>query len=161
MLGAMSEDAQEQAGIVVGVDGSETSKDALRWAARQAKRDNVALRVISAWRIPNSFYGGGVPGAIERDLEAESKATLDEIIAEVVGRDGPTDITAVAIEGHPAPELVKASESAELLVVGNRGRGAFAGMLLGSISDYCVRYSSCPVVVVRHRERGTEPSVSH
>ncbi len=148
----MSEDTRGQAGIVVGVDGSETSKDALRWAARHAKRDDVPLRVILACRIPNSFYGGGVPGTIERDLEGEAQTTLNELVAEVVGADGPTQLTAEAIEGHPAPELVKASESAELLVVGNRGRGAFAGMLLGSISDYCVRYASCPVVVVRHRD---------
>jgi nucleotide-binding universal stress UspA family protein len=148
----MSEERPDQVGIVVGVDGSDASKDALRWAARQAKRDNTPLRVILAWHIPNTFYGGGVPGAIERDLEGESQATLDEIIAEVVGADGPADVTAHAIEGHPAPELVKASQTAELLVVGHRGRGAFAGMLLGSISDYCVRYASCPVVVVRHRE---------
>jgi nucleotide-binding universal stress UspA family protein len=148
----MSEGTQEQAGIVVGVDGSETSKEALRWAARQAKRDGVALRVILAWRIPNSFYGGGVPGVIEQDLEGTAQTTVEQVVAEVVGADGPASLTAEAIEGHPAPELVKASETAELLVVGNRGRGAFAGMLLGSISDYCVRYSACPVVVVRRRE---------
>ncbi len=139
-------------GIVVGVDGSEASKEALRWAVRQAGRDGAPLRVMMAWRVPNSFYGGGVPGAIERDLAAETRDNLDEILAEVVGDPDGVAIEPEVVEGHPAPELVKASESADLLVVGNRGRGAFAGMLLGSISDYCVRYAACPVVVVRHRE---------
>ena len=137
--------------IVVGVDGSDASKDALRWAVRQAALAGATLQAIMCWRVPNTFYGGGVPLVLERDLAAESQAAFDELIKEVVGEDGATKLTAKAVEGHAAAELLKASEGAELLVVGNRGRGAFAGMLLGSISDYLVSHAPCPVVVVRHQ----------
>jgi nucleotide-binding universal stress UspA family protein len=140
------------AGIVVGVDGSETSKDAFRWAAREARRDSVALRAILCWRIPNAFYGGAVPSPIEQDLAQHSKIALDEIVQEVIGGEGLPGLSAEVIEGHAATELVKAAETAELLVVGSRGRGAFVGMLLGSVSDYCVQHASCPVVVVRHHD---------
>jgi nucleotide-binding universal stress UspA family protein len=138
--------------IVVGVDGSETSKDALRWAAREARREGARLRVVLCWRVPNQFYGGGVPAPIERDLKGESQAAVEEIAKEVLGDDGPSEVSTEAIEGHAAAELVKAAETAELLVVGSRGRGAFAGMLLGSISRYCVSHAACPVVVVRHHD---------
>jgi len=135
--------------VVVGVDGSEASKDALRWAVRQAVLVGAEVHAIYAWRVPNTFYGGGVPSVLERDLSHDSQTELDEIITEVVG-ERPAHLVAKAVEGHAAPTLVDASEYAQLLVVGSRGRGAFAGMLLGSISDYCVSHAACPVVVVRH-----------
>jgi nucleotide-binding universal stress UspA family protein len=146
------ESSNTTAGIVVGVDGSETSKDALRWAAREARRDGVGLRAIMCWRIPNAFYGGTVPRPIEHELAERSKVALDEMVQEVIGGDGLPGLSAEVIEGEAATELVKAAETAELLVVGSRGRGAFVGMLLGSVSDYCVQHSSCPVVVVRHHD---------
>jgi nucleotide-binding universal stress UspA family protein len=137
--------------IVVGVDGSDASKDALRWAVHQSELAGAALHAIMCWRVPNTFYGGGVPGVLERDLAAESQAAFDQLVTEVLGEHGAATLTATAVEGHAAEELLKASEGAELLVVGSRGRGAFAGMLLGSISDYLVSHAPCPVVVVRHQ----------
>jgi len=136
--------------VIVGVDGSDASKDALRWAVHQAGLVGAEVHAIYAWRVPNTFYGGGVPSAVERDLAHDSQTELNEIITEVVG-EHPEHLIAKAVEGHAAPTLVEASEHAQLLVVGSRGRGAFAGMLLGSISDYCVSHAGCPVVVVRHR----------
>jgi len=137
--------------IVVGVDGSDASKDALRWAVRQAQLVGAELHAIFAWRVPNAFYGGGVPATLEKNLAQDSKTELDEVITDVLG-DHPDHLVPLVVEGHAAPTLVDASKQAQLLVVGSRGRGAFAGMLLGSISDYCVSHASCPVVVVRHQE---------
>jgi nucleotide-binding universal stress UspA family protein len=137
--------------IVVGVDGSEASNEALRWAANQAKLTGSTLRAITCWRVPNTFYGGGVPGALERDLAGDSQKALDDIVTQVLGQEAPAGLQATAVEGHAAPVLIEAAESAELLVLGSRGRGAFAGMLLGSVSDYCVSHAPCPVVVVRRR----------
>lgn len=148
----MSEAANSQTPpVVVGVDGSEASKDALRWAVRQASLVGAEVHALFAWHVPNTFYGGGVPSVLERDLARDSQAELEQAITEAVGAH-PDGLVATAVEGHAAPTLVEASKTAQLLVVGSRGRGAFAGMLLGSISDYCVSHAACPVVVVRHRD---------
>jgi nucleotide-binding universal stress UspA family protein len=146
----MSDVSSESPVMVVGVDGSDASKEALAWAAGQAKLTGAHLRAITCWRVPNAFYGGGVPGAVERDLQGDSQRALEAIVADVLGGDHPAQLSATAVEGHAAPVLIEAAKGAELLVVGSRGRGAFAGMLLGSVSDYCVSHSPCPVVVVRH-----------
>lgn len=140
----------QKAPVIVGVDGSDASKDALRWAFNQATLVGAELRALLVWKIPNTFYGGGVPAVLERGVVHDAQAELDGIVADVFG-EHPAHLVASAVEGHPAPTLVEASKSAQLLVVGSRGRGAFAGMLLGSISDYCVSHAACPVVVVRHR----------
>jgi nucleotide-binding universal stress UspA family protein len=134
--------------IVVGVDGSTASRDALRWAAGQAKLTGASLRVVSSWRWPN--YITRVPPGV--DLAADTAQTLDEAVeealAEVDGLDG-IEISRRVVEGPPGPALLTQSDGAELLVVGAQGRAAFPGMLLGSVAEYCVRHGDCPVVVVR------------
>ncbi len=135
--------------VVVGVDGSDASKRALRWAAHHASLLGAELQVVTAWRVPNTFYGGGIPATLEQDLARDTLHALEETINDVLGDPRPAHVVAQAIEGHAAPTLVEMSRRAQLLVVGNRGRGAFAGMLLGSVSDYCASHAQCPVVVVR------------
>jgi nucleotide-binding universal stress UspA family protein len=137
--------------IVVGVDGSDASRDALRWAAGQAAVTGATLWAITTWHIPMINYGAAMPGSIEADVTRDSKEALDQALSEVVGPEPSIKVVADVVEGHPADVLVRAAEEAELLVVGSRGHGAFKGMFLGSVSTHCVSHASCPVVVVRHR----------
>ena len=134
--------------IVVGVDGSEPSKEALRWAARQARLTNAKLQVIAAWEWPVSWgWAPAYPTGF--DPEADTRRALEGAVEEVLGSDADPHL--VVVEGRPAPALLRASEDAELLVVGSRGRGEFAGMVLGSVSEHCVHHASCPVVVIHAR----------
>lgn len=137
--------------IVVGVDGSDPSKDALRWAAGQAGLTGATLRAIMTWHVPMINYGAAMPASIEADVSRDCKEALDQALTDVLGAAPSIRVTADVVEGHPAEVLVRAAEKAELLVVGSRGHGAFKGMFLGSVSTHCVSHAQCPVVVVRHR----------
>ncbi|HEY0168880.1 MAG TPA: universal stress protein [Jatrophihabitans sp.] len=135
--------------IVVGVDGSETSRDAARWALSQAALTGTGLRAVSSWRWPN--YLTRVPPGV--DLAQETGEVLDEIMDGVLAENpqaaATVPVTKHVIEGPAGPALLTQSAGATLLVVGARGRAAFPGMLLGSVAEYCVRQGTCPVVVVR------------
>jgi nucleotide-binding universal stress UspA family protein len=133
--------------IVVGVDGSEPSKDALRWAIRQAELTGADVLAIIAWHLPNT-YGQMLPEGL--DFEHDARTSLGEIIRDVLGPEPSVKVTAEVAEGSAAAALIEASTGADLLVVGSRGHGAFSGMLLGSVSEHCVSHASCPVVVLRH-----------
>ena len=134
--------------IVVGIDGSQSSVDALSWAAQQARLTGAVLEVVTTWQWPTS-YGFGVIFPEGWDPSEDAKKALDEAI-EPVGRAHPeVRIRPRIVEGHPAPVLVAASEGADLLVVGSRGHGEFAGMLIGSVSEHCVTNAHCPVLVLR------------
>jgi nucleotide-binding universal stress UspA family protein len=136
--------------VVVGVDGSESSKDALRWAMRYARMAGATVRAVTVWHFPASFGWGPVPAIPEMDLEADARAALKETVEAVAGAEEPVTIQTEVVEGPPALMLLRAAAGAELLVVGSRGHGAFAGMLLGSVSEHCVHHATCPVVVIRH-----------
>ena len=135
--------------ILVGVDGSESSNGALRWATRQATLTDASLEVIMTWEWPSS-YGWSFPLPAEYDPAADAQRLLDGVIAELRESHPNLDIRPRVVEGHPAPTLVEASRGADLLVVGSRGHGEFAGMLLGSVSEFLTTHSRCPVVVIRH-----------
>jgi len=131
--------------IVAGVDGSEEGTLALRWALRQAALTGARLHVVSAWQVP---FGYGFPEAyIGTDVEDGFRAHLRQILHDVPAGDVP--VSSSVVNGVPAAVLVEASRGAELLVVGSRGHGAFAGLLLGSVSTHCVSHAHCPVTVVR------------
>ena len=135
--------------IVVGVDGSEASNNALRWAARQAELTDAELQVIIAWRPPTTY---GVPADYsEVDFEGEARKTVDAAVGKVLGAQPAVPVLTRVIAGHAAPALMDAAREADLLVVGSHGHGTFTGMLLGSTSQHCVHHSPCPVVVVRGR----------
>ena len=131
--------------IVVGVDGSAASANALRWATRQAALTGSELRAISSWRWPN-YITIKPPGL---DLAADAERTLNELVDRVLVDFPGVQVSRRVIEGPPGPALLTQAEGADLLVVGARGRAAFPGMLLGSVAEYCVRNGPCPVVVVR------------
>jgi nucleotide-binding universal stress UspA family protein len=131
--------------VVVGVDGSDGSRDAVRWAAEQARLTGAELRAVASWRWPN--YITRIPPGV--DLRADTERTLQEVVAEI-RRDFPDlPVSERVVEGPGGPALLSQADGATLLVVGARGRAAFPGMLLGSVAEYCVRNGSCPVVVVR------------
>jgi nucleotide-binding universal stress UspA family protein len=137
--------------IVVGVDGSDESKEALRWAAEQAGYTGSSLDVVTVWQVPLGF---GWPAVLPEDYnpEADAKQVLDAVIEEVLGANPKVEIRRIVEEGQAAAALLEHSKGARELVVGSRGRGGFAGMLLGSTSNQCVQHASCPVVVTRHND---------
>jgi nucleotide-binding universal stress UspA family protein len=131
--------------IVVGIDGSDGSQDALRWAALQARLTAAQIRAVATWRWPN--YVTRIPPGV--DLPADTLRTLREVLADIRVEFPDVQVSEHVVEGPGGPALLTQAGDASLLVVGARGRAAFPGMLLGSVAEYCVRNGPCPVVVVR------------
>jgi nucleotide-binding universal stress UspA family protein len=136
--------------IVVGVDGSEPSKEALHWALGEARLRQATLRAIYAWLYPNVGGRGYIPPELldRAVLSRSAQAKLDAAVTEVAGTSPGVDLERTVVEGPTARVLVEAGEEAELLVVGSRGHGGLAGLLLGSVSQQCVHHAACPVVIV-------------
>lgn len=136
--------------IVVGVDGSDHSRAALRWAAEEARMRGMTLDVVLAWRPPYSTFVPSFDVPSVDELEGAARATLLDLMkGEGLSEHGDPMANAIPIEGPPAPSLVEAAIGADLLVVGARGLGAFRGMMLGSVSQHCVTHAPCSVVVIR------------
>jgi nucleotide-binding universal stress UspA family protein len=140
-----------EGGIVVGHDGSKCAQEALMWAGALAARADLDLHVVRAWSImtapqPSTWEPGYVP-----PLTDWEKAVLDEMTTHVRAAklDPRVRVTCHPVHRAPAQALMQAAEGADLLVIGARGRGGFAGLLLGSVSDQLVRHAPCPVTVVR------------
>lgn len=139
--------------VVVGFDGSDAARAALEFGLEEARLRGCRLRVVCAWHYPLAGYMGGgfeppgprlEPGEMQRAAEAELDAALETLGP---GRE------AVAVErrvreGAAAAVLLEEASDAALLVVGSRGHGGFAGLLLGSVSQQCVAHAPCPVAVV-------------
>lgn len=134
--------------IVVGVDGSEGSRHALSWAAKQAELTGATLEVVTSWEYPVTY--GWVPVPPE-DYAMEEFATRsqDEAITAVFGDKPPAKLVKKVLQGHPAEALLTESEGADLLVVGSRGYGGFADAMLGSVSTYAIHHAHGPVTVIR------------
>jgi nucleotide-binding universal stress UspA family protein len=141
--------APQQAGVIaVGVDGSASSVAALKWAGQQARATGARLVAITSWHYPNA-YGFAVPLSDDyRPDQEAARIQADALAAAADVLDGVGTEKVVA-EGQAAIVLVDASKRADLLVVGTRGHGEVAGLLLGSVSEYCAAHAECPVVVVR------------
>ena len=136
--------------IVVGIDGSEGSLLALRWAAREARLRGARLRVLTAWHTSavSSIPAFGV-GEPTDEVLAELRRGLDQtLVDEGVGGDAGPEVVAEVVAGHPAGALVEAADGADLIVVGARGHGGVAGLVLGSVSQHVVHHAPVPVVVV-------------
>ena len=134
--------------IVVGVDGSPSSMTALRWAIGQAKLTGAEVEAVTAWSCP-SGYGWAPLSEGAPDFEGDAGKILFEALAEVSGIAPDVVVEPLVVQGHAAEALVRAAEGADLLVVGSRGHGGFAGMLLGSVAQHCVHHAPCPVLVLR------------
>jgi nucleotide-binding universal stress UspA family protein len=139
--------------IVVGVDGSKSSRAALHWAYDEATHHDASLTVISTWH-PASMpmtppYGQIPPEGYASQPKRDALELLKGLVADLEERNPPVDVRTVIEEGNPAEVLIDRSKEADLIVVGSRGHGGFAGMMLGSVSQHLVAHASCPVVVVR------------
>jgi nucleotide-binding universal stress UspA family protein len=141
--------------IVVGVDGSEHSLQALRWAVHEATLRDCTVTAINAWTYPVVPADGLAGGAFIRGLDPETLAAAAlESLEAAVQTACPEEadrsrVELVVVGASPGQALVEASKGADLLVVGSRGHGGFANLVLGSVSSQCVHHAHCPVTVIR------------
>lgn len=139
--------------IVVGVDGSDTSRRALRWAADEAGLRDAELHVVHAWEVTPPGVGIGLAGGTlspapdARHTEADHLVT--QVVEEELGGEAPAHLRRSIGRGTATDVLLDAAKGADLLVVGSRGLGGFAGLLLGSVSMKMAHHVSCPLVIVR------------
>jgi nucleotide-binding universal stress UspA family protein len=148
--------------VVVGVDGSAGARQALDWAIDEARLRKVPLRVVHAWMF--GYIGGsastyptwgrsvGARTSVGEDLQ-DVRSAAEDLLTQAIS-DARADLSGVEIErsvvqGAAAKALIGAASADDLLVVGSRGHGELAGLLLGSVSQQCVHHAPCPVVVVR------------
>jgi nucleotide-binding universal stress UspA family protein len=139
---------------VVGIDGSDGSLEALRFAAEEARVRAATLRVVAAWRVPPPVYAGGFAGDLGRlseHLREGAEAVLDAALEGMAGALEGVAVERLVGEGQAAHVLVDAAADAALLVVGSRGLGGFGGLLLGSVSQQAATHAPCPVVIVPGR----------
>jgi nucleotide-binding universal stress UspA family protein len=146
--------------IVVGVDHSAGAEEALRFAFEEAQLRQATLRTVHAWQfgyIGAPSLEGAVPvlGAELSEHRSAAGAVLDAMVREAIPDAGDVEIERRVVEGAAAAVLVEESHGADLLVVGSRGHGGFAQLLLGSVSQQCAHHAECPVVIVRPRSGRT------
>ena len=132
--------------VVVGVDGSVPSQQALRWGAHLAAAFGAGLDAVTSWDFPASYGFGAVPS--DWDPATDMRKVLDETVQAVFGDQPPAGLRRLVREGGAAKVLLDASQDAIMLVVGSRGHGGFAGLLLGSVSANVAEHASCPVLVI-------------
>lgn len=132
--------------ILVGVDGSEPSIEALRQAQRLATPLGAKVLANAYWDYPQ-VYAGHVMMGIE-GFEERAGEILDEAVKTAFGDETPSNVIPSLVRGHPRESLIEASRDADMVVVGRRGHGGFGGLLLGSVSSALVAHAHCPVLVV-------------
>src|SRR5260370_27125714 len=142
-------------GIVVGVDGSDHSYRALIWAMQQAARQHVPLTVLAVRPDPvrpaTSIYWGAHAYPEDSHNPEVARKAIEEIVEQAGNEIGETasQVTVNVVTGDPAEELIKASRDVDMVVVGSRGSGGFASLLMGSVSSKVTHHAACPVVVIR------------
>jgi nucleotide-binding universal stress UspA family protein len=139
-------------GVVVGDDGSTQAAEAVRYALDEAVRRGTALHVVRAWSIVSSTRPADVPPGIAatlREYEATVASEEQQRVAELVGEQPVVPVHVHVVHRPAAHALLEASETADVLVVGSRGRGGFRSLVLGSVADQCIRHATGPVIVVR------------
>jgi nucleotide-binding universal stress UspA family protein len=137
--------------ILVGVDGSPGSRAALTWAAAEAADHRANLVVLTVWEhgLLPPLGSGSVPLSGGPDGGQVAADDLVKVIKEELGDDPPVPVQPRVKHGNPAHLLIEESAGADLLVVGTRGQGGFAGLVLGSVSQHVAAYAKCPVAVIR------------
>lgn len=132
--------------VVVGVDGSEASRAAVRWAASEAQLRGADLVAVEAWEFSPLIFAADVPVALD-----ELRTSVTEHLAEIVAAEVPAGLAVrqLVVEQAPVPALLGQCDADDVLVVGSRGRGGFTGLLLGSVSQQLAQHATCPVVIVR------------
>jgi nucleotide-binding universal stress UspA family protein len=144
--------------IVVGVDGSDASKLALRWAIEEAQAHGASVIALHAWEVPPPVPEVAPiptidPVALFPEFQNVAEKLVTDVVEEVVGDDTSVPVEPVAVEGPPALAVIDAARDADLVVVGSRGLGGFKALLLGSVSHQIAQHAPCPVVIHRARER--------
>jgi nucleotide-binding universal stress UspA family protein len=135
--------------IVVGIDGSDAANRALEWATLEARLRDARLRIVHAWL--EIFVEGyfAAPAMYERDaVERAARAVLDKATASVRSESPDVDVDPALVHGQAATVLLEEADTATMVVVGSRGRGGFAELVMGSVSHRVVHHAKCPVVVV-------------
>lgn len=147
-------------GVLVAHDGSAEAEAAVRTAVRFAAALDKPVTAVRAWNVstaprPSTAAPGYMPPF--EDFEAATLAALEEDLGPIRTEHPDVAITAAVVHGSPAEKLIDASGRADLIVVGSRGHGGFAGLLLGSVSEQVVRHASCPVLVDKLAQRESDP----
>ena len=135
--------------IIVGVDGSDSSVAALRYAARIADALDLPLEAVTTWHYSSATEARVM---MEWTPDEDAKDTLADAVGRAFGDAPPARLVRTVAAGPPARTLIEMSRACEMLVVGNRGHGGFVGLLLGSVSAACVRHAHSPVLVVRPQD---------
>ena len=152
-----SESSGASGSVVVGVDGSAGARAALRWAMAEARLRKTRLRVVHAWTFsyPGAAGYGYLGGTLDEfpdgglsNLHRASEEMIEHAIAGLAAEADGVEIEREIVEGRAAEVLVGAATGRDLLVVGSRGHGGFAGLVLGSVSQQCAHHARCPVVIV-------------
>ncbi len=139
------------ANIVVGVDGSDSSRHALEWAAAEAALRGSRLDIVSTWEFP-MLIASEVMWATPPEssmLVAAAAERAQRLIDEMHLSDTNVSFAVITPEGRSGAELVRLSTDADMLVVGSRGAGSARELLLGSVSNYCAHHATCPIVIIR------------
>jgi nucleotide-binding universal stress UspA family protein len=147
----MASEGDARPPAVVGVDGSDGSVAALRWAVRYGAATGTPVRAVLAWHYPTAAGQppvGHAPEAVNEEVEGEEAATLREAIGKAISDTPGAQVHGVIRYGHPVEVLIDESGVADVLVVGRRGHEGFLAKHLGSVSLHCVNSAQCPVVVV-------------
>ncbi|WP_127784107.1 universal stress protein [Rhodococcus sp. X156] len=142
--------------VVVGIDGSAPSEQALRWARFLADTTGAGVEAVAVWRAPSTYGWAGISRpeiTLGWDPAADAHRLVVETVQKVFGTPTFPGLTVTVREGNTVEVLLELSGEAQVLVVGSRGRGGFSGMLLGSVSAACAEHATCPVMVVH----GTTP----
>jgi nucleotide-binding universal stress UspA family protein len=145
------------AGIVVGVDGSDDAHRALDWAMKEAAAHQVPLTVLAVHDVAASpWTGSPIILPADEPLLEQTRRAAEELVTKAttqLGQPQPPSVTVRVASGLAARELIEASRDADLLVVGSRGVGGFARLVMGSVSSQVTHYAHCPVVVVPHEDK--------
>jgi nucleotide-binding universal stress UspA family protein len=136
--------------VVVGIDGSTGGEAALRFGVEEATQRGLPLRVVCAWEASGgAFVGEAFAATADAFTEAERNA--DDVLRAALEQIGPkpaVEVEALSVEGHAPTVLVEQAQDAVLIVVGTRGHGTTAGLLLGSVSKAVVHHAPCAVAIV-------------
>lgn len=146
----MNQERGQRQRIVVGVDGSDGGRAALRWAVEEAELRHATVEVVLAWDMPYTF--GDPMMMLPFDLAEEAshaRQQLEDLVTdEVRGQHQGLEVNRIVAQGPAAEILLHMAKGADLLVLGSRGLGGFKGLLLGSVSQQCVQHAPSPVVVI-------------
>ena len=141
-------------GIIVGIDGSDHSGQALEWSMKEAEIRHAPLTVITVHPVIAGFSGRAVAYPTDDALADKARETAQEEVDKTLARlGGPGPETVQGVSGFPAEVLITAGRDADMIVVGSRGSGGFRSLLLGSVSSQVTHHAQCPVVVIHSGER--------